>query len=96
MAQDWYDFRSLLSNMLCGLPSVSKNVLVVCDYRCLAYGILSRKRSEKLFAIVSERKKNGGVSSPAPKKKKAKIVKDEGIDPGIQESGPERVGSAVI
>jgi hypothetical protein len=69
---------------------------MVC--RCLNYGVFSHKKSEKLFALLSERKKKlaGGLSSPAPKKKKAKIVKEEGIDPGIQESGPEHVGSAVI
>jgi len=69
--------------------------------RCLAYGVLSHKKSEKLFAIVSERKTNqrtGGstASSPAPKKKKAKIVKEEAVDPDMQSSGAELVGSAVL
>lgn len=68
---------------------------------CLAYGVFSHKRSEKLFAIVAERKKNqrvggGAASSPAPKKKKAKIVKEEAVDPDMQMAGAERVGSAVL
>ncbi len=68
--------------------------------RCLSYGVLSHKKSEKLFALVSERKTKirlggGGASSPQ-KKKKAKIVKEEAVDPDFQESGAERVGSAVI
>eukprot|EP00934_Nitzschia_sp_Nitz4_P008144 Nitzschia sp. Nitz4//scaffold358_size24170//23661//24089//NITZ4_008436-RA/size24170-augustus-gene-0.49-mRNA-1//-1//CDS//3329549017//8134//frame0 len=69
---------------------------------CLSYGVLSQKKAAKLFAIVSERKKQlrtGGTSaaSPArPAKKKAKIIKDEGVDPDIQSSGVEAVGSAVL
>jgi hypothetical protein len=51
--------------------------------------------------MLDEReKKLGGASrtssSPAPKKKKAKLVKEEAIDPGIQESRPDFVGSAVM
>lgn len=70
--------------------------------RCLAYGVLSHKKSEKLLAIVNERKKKKGlgttVSSPAPpKKKKVKIVKDEAVDPDMQKSsGAEGMGSVVI
>lgn len=69
-------------------------------FRCLAYGVLSHKKAEKLQEIVLERKKNvrlgGGGTSPAPKKKKAKLIKEEAVDPDIQESGAERVGSAVL
>mmetsp|Transcript_18892 Transcript_18892/g.45628 ORF Transcript_18892/g.45628 Transcript_18892/m.45628 type:complete len:88 (+) Transcript_18892:194-457(+) len=42
---------------------------------CLAYGVLSHKRSAKLFDIVQERKRkqkvggSGGSKSPPPKKK---------------------------
>ena len=65
--------------------------------------MLSHKKAEKLQEIVLERKKNvrlgggaQGATSPAPKKKKAKIIKEEAVDPDIQESGAERVGSAVL
>lgn len=74
---------------------------MIFPYRCLNYGVLSHKKSEKLFAIIAERKQKqrlggGAASSPAPKKKKAKIVKEDAIDPDMQSSGAERVGSAVL
>lgn len=71
--------------------------------RCLAYGVLSKKKSAKLLRIVTERKKNqrqGGMLSPSssisPKKKKPKIVREEGVDPDLQTSGTERVTSATL
>jgi hypothetical protein len=62
---------------------------------------LPPKKADKLFKIVTERKKKlkmGGaaLSSPAPKKKKVKIVKDDGVDPDLQSSGADAVGSAII
>eukprot|EP00539_Tryblionella_compressa_P004420 CAMPEP_0178735490 /NCGR_PEP_ID=MMETSP0744-20121128/1917_1 /TAXON_ID=913974 /ORGANISM="Nitzschia punctata, Strain CCMP561" /LENGTH=93 /DNA_ID=CAMNT_0020387865 /DNA_START=8 /DNA_END=289 /DNA_ORIENTATION=- len=50
---------------------------------CVNYGVLSYKKAEKLFQIVSDRKRRqrlggGAASSPAPpKKKKAKVIKKE-------------------
>jgi hypothetical protein len=65
------------------------------------YGVLNHKRAEKLFKIVTERKKHqrtGGSGMPvsAPKKKKIKVVKEGGVDPDMQTSGVDKVGSAVI
>jgi hypothetical protein len=69
--------------------------------RCVNYGVLNHKKAEKLFKIVTERKKHqrtGGSGMPvdAPKKKKAKVVKEGGVDPDMQTSGADQVGSAII
>jgi len=59
--------------------------------RCLAYGVLSHKKAEKLSIIVNDRKrqqrmgntvagkKKSKASSPAPKKKKAKIKMESAV-----------------
>lgn len=68
-------------------------------YRCVSYGVLPTKKAEKLFKIVTERKKNqraGGMLSSSPKKKKIKVVKEEAVDPDMQTSGADKVGSAVL
>ena len=88
----------MVSSLSSMLISLSSSTFI---YRCLNYGILSHKRSEKLYAIVMERKKRlkaaGGASpSPAPKKKKAKIVKDEEAPDLTTSSNTERVGSTVL
>mmetsp|Transcript_20198 Transcript_20198/g.56293 ORF Transcript_20198/g.56293 Transcript_20198/m.56293 type:complete len:113 (-) Transcript_20198:1634-1972(-) len=60
---------------------------------CINYGVLSHKKAEKLHKIVTTRKRQvrtgGGaaVVSPAPKKKKSRLVKEEGIDPDMAGSG---------
>ena len=110
MAQEWYvpgrPSRVLvgwtLSSIDCFIDWcwVSTCYLYFLVFRCLNYGVLSHKKAEKLFAIYAERKKKlggvGGATSPPPKKKKPKIVKEEAIDPGMQDSGPQFVGSGVI
>ena len=67
------------------------------------YGVLPHKKAAKLHAIVLERKKQqrvGGMSTPgsgstsAPKKKKAKIVKEEAVDTDLQLPGGEGIASA--
>lgn len=70
-------------------------------FRCVNYGVLPTKKAVKLFSIVTERKKQqrtGGMATSfsSPKKKKAKFVKEAAVDPGLQSSGPEGVGSAVL
>jgi hypothetical protein len=59
---------------------------------------LPHKQAAKLLHIVTERKKrNGGkVSSPTPKKKKAKIVKDAAVDPELKASGAEGIGVSAL
>lgn len=72
--------------------------------RCVAYGVLPHDEAERLNKIVSERKKhkrlNGGTASPmkspAKKKKKTKIVKDEAINPDMQVSGGDGIGTAIL
>ena len=72
--------------------------------RCVSYGVLEEAHAEKLYKKILKRKKgssggttsgNSGAAPPAKKKKKAKIIKEE-MDPDMQVSGTERVGSAVI
>lgn len=66
------------------------------------YGVLPEDEAERLNQVVMKRKKNMRLSgealpSPAKKKnKKPKVIKDEAVDPEMQTSGAERVGSAVL
>eukprot|EP00980_Cylindrotheca_fusiformis_P017905 scaffold5682_cov140-Cylindrotheca_fusiformis.AAC.16 len=58
-----------------------------------------RNEAVKISQIVIDRKKKqrkGGMQTSAPKRKKAKVLKEEAVDPGLQMSGPEGVGSAVL
>jgi hypothetical protein len=60
---------------------------------------LPLKEAEKFNKIVTARKKGvrtgDDSSAVSPKKKKVKVVKDI-VNPDVQVSGAERVGSAII
>jgi hypothetical protein len=75
-------------------------VLTLFLNRCVAYGVLPDEEAEKLNKKLVSRKKTirGGVSSPAPakKKKKARVIQEDADDMDLQASGADRVGSAVI
>jgi hypothetical protein len=67
------------------------------------YGVLPEDEAERLNDVVLKRKKkirvSGEATSPPAKKKakkKARIFKDEAVDPELHASGAERVGSAVL
>lgn len=74
----------------------------------MSYGVLPHDEAERLFDIVSERKKNirinGGMSSPVSSKKssqmkktkKARVMKDEGFDPDMQISSGDAIGRASL
>mmetsp|Transcript_7450 Transcript_7450/g.21812 ORF Transcript_7450/g.21812 Transcript_7450/m.21812 type:complete len:109 (-) Transcript_7450:173-499(-) len=73
---------------------------VMAQEWCISYGVLSHKKSAKLYKIVTERKRqirlNGGAMVASPKKKKAKLIKEEGAVPEIQSSGGDGVGVASL
>jgi hypothetical protein len=74
-------------------------LLVSTNCRCVYHGVLPLKEAEKFNKIVTARKKGartGDSSAVSPKKKKVKVVRDIKADPGMQASGAERVGSAII
>jgi hypothetical protein len=67
------------------------------------YGVLPEDEAKRLNEVVLKRKKkmriSGEATSPPAKKKakkKAKLIKDEAVDPELHASGAERVGSAVL
>lgn len=79
-------------------PTLSSSTF---SLRCVSYGVLPPKKADKLFNIATERKKKlkmGGaiLSSPAPKRKMFKIVKDKGVDPDMQSLEADGVGSTVL
>uniref|UniRef100_A0A7S0BYE2 Uncharacterized protein n=1 Tax=Proboscia inermis TaxID=420281 RepID=A0A7S0BYE2_9STRA len=71
---------------------------------CVNFGVLPRKESSKLYKKIMERK---GMKRSAPsvssssvvrkkKKSKSNIIRDDGVDVGMQVRGDEAMGSAVM
>ena len=63
--------------------------------------MLSHEKAKKLFKIITERKRSikagGGAASPRPvqkKQKRARIVKEEAVDPDMQISSGDGIGTA--
>jgi hypothetical protein len=80
-------------------------VLIVFFCRCVSYGVLPHDEAERLYDIVSERKRSnrmpgGAMQSPAKpskkaptkKVKKARLSSEEGFDPDMQVSSGDAVG----
>jgi hypothetical protein len=119
MAQEWYvhlplyfwlyfsfttfsfSFHQFLHFLSCHL--IELNAL----FRCVNYGVLPHNEAEKLYKIVTERKRSARLgttsSSPSPqkvmlKKKKVKILKEEAYDdPDVVVSkGGDGIGTATL
>jgi hypothetical protein len=72
---------------------------------CVAYGVLPHDEAEKLNKRVTEHKRKvrmsgGAVAAPAaaskPKKKKARVIREEAVDPDLVVSGGDGVGRASL
>ncbi len=72
---------------------------------CVAYGVLPHDEAEKLNKKVTEHKRKirmsgGAVAAPAaaskPKKKKARVMREEAVDPDLVASGSDGIGRASL
>jgi hypothetical protein len=64
--------------------------------------VLSQKEAARLYEKMTDRKrkKGGAVSSPSPakkpKNKKARMIKEEQVDPDLQVSSGDGIGVASL
>ena len=69
--------------------------------RCVEYGVLPEPEAERLYKLILKRKGKSmpSAASPAPmakKKRKPKLMDDEGFDPDMQVSSGDAIGRAVL
>lgn len=91
-----YGFRLYL------LFAIPHEFIYLSFSRCVEYGVLPEPEAERLYKMILKRKGKSmpSAASPAPpmakKKRKPKLMDDEGFDPDMQVSSGDAIGRAVL